>query len=521
MEGSAGTGERFELRGQLGVGASGAVYRVLDRERGEEVALKTLRRVSGADLYRFKREFRALTGVHHPNLATLHELFVVGNEWMFTMELVDGVRFDEWVRPAGALDEARLRGALGQLADGLCALHAIGKIHRDLKPSNVLVDRAGRTVILDFGLAVHPGNVDRTHEGGSVGTIAYMSPEQAADLSLGPATDWYAVGVMLHEALTGARPIRGALHDVLRRKQLDPAPLELPADAPPDLAALCQRLLERDPERRADGADVLAVLGAELSETTRTMATAATGRKRAACDPDALAAMRAAFAASRDHLVVVIVRGPHGSGKSALYGTFVDEVRATTDALIFATVDNLREQTPMPMIDQAVDQLSTYLVGLPRHEAEAIVHDAAPLARVFPALRRVPQLQLPTLPHGKATSPAAIFRDGVQALRRVLARLGERRPLLFAADNGRGPAEAMAGPMVEHFTSGEDGEEPRVLMMLVIRPEAVPDNALLKHFARWRDERGGDLRFIDLTGDLSGDGGAGDTLPAHGGDPRG
>ncbi|KAB2899698.1 MAG: serine/threonine protein kinase, partial [Kofleriaceae bacterium] len=193
MEGSAEGGERFELRGELGVGGSGAVYRVLDHARGEEVALKTLRRVSGADLYRFKREFRALSGVHHPHLVTLHELFVVGTEWMYTMELVDGERFDRWVRPAGVLDEARLRDALRQLADGLHALHAAGKIHRDLKPTNVLVDRRGRVVILDFGLTVPPESVDRTHEGGSVGTIAYMSPEQAADLPLGPATDWYAV----------------------------------------------------------------------------------------------------------------------------------------------------------------------------------------------------------------------------------------------------------------------------------------------------------------------------------------
>jgi serine/threonine protein kinase len=218
---AADTAERFEMRGELGVGATGAVYRVLDRRRGEEVALKTLRRVSGSDLYRFKREFRSLTGIHHPNLATLHELYVVGNEWMFTMELVVGERFDQYVRPGGELDEARLRDALRQLADGLCALHAAGKIHRDLKPSNVLVDRQGRCVILDFGLVVPTENADRTHEGGSVGTIAYMSPEQAADLPLTDATDWYAVGVMLHEALVGVRPIRGSPQDIFLRKQVE------------------------------------------------------------------------------------------------------------------------------------------------------------------------------------------------------------------------------------------------------------------------------------------------------------
>ncbi|MBZ0238744.1 MAG: serine/threonine protein kinase, partial [Deltaproteobacteria bacterium] len=257
-----GERDRFELRGELGVGATGAVYRVLDRHRGQEVALKTLRRVHGADLYRFKREFRSLVGFHHPNVAELHELFSVDDEWMYTMELVAGVRFDAWVRaqPArlavedlsdstvqvprtggggGTLDEARLRAALRQLADALLALHATGKVHRDLKPSNVLVETGGRVVILDFGLVVEHENLDRTHDGGSVGTVAYMSPEQSADLPLGPATDWYAVGVMLYEALTGKRPFAGAASDVIERKRLEdaPPPSAIAPGVPADLEA--------------------------------------------------------------------------------------------------------------------------------------------------------------------------------------------------------------------------------------------------------------------------------------------
>jgi eukaryotic-like serine/threonine-protein kinase len=496
----ADTGERFELRGELGIGATGAVYRVFDRQRGEEVALKTLRRVSGADLYRFKREFRALAGVHHPNLATLHELFVVGNEWMFTMELVDGVRFDEYVRPGGQLDEVRLRDALRQLVDGLCALHAIGKIHRDLKPSNVLVDRGGRTVILDFGLAVPTENADRTHEGGSVGTIAYMSPEQAADLPLTEATDWYAVGVMLHEALVGVRPIRGSPQDIFLRKQIEEAPaLENLAGAPEDLAELCTLLLDRNPELRADGDEVLAALGADISPATRAIAQAASARKRIAADHAGLVVLRDALAASREHFVVVVVRGGRGTGKTALLDTFVDEVRERhEDALVLTTRDNAREQTPLPGVDQAVDQLSAFLLGLSRRDAEEILHDAAPLARIFPALRRIPLLQMPTLPQAKAAPPADPFGDGIRALRRVLHRISVSRPVLWTVDDGRGPGPERARLLTDHLATGIESERPRVLIVTALHPDAVEGNALLANMIRWRDEKNGDLRFIDL-----------------------
>src|SRR5688500_15688876 len=105
---------RFELRGELGSGGMGYVHRVFDQQRGEEVALKSLRAQSARDIYRFKREFRSLADLTHPNLVMLHELFSVGEQWMFTMELVDGVPFHRWARPNGPgapVDVTRLRRA--------------------------------------------------------------------------------------------------------------------------------------------------------------------------------------------------------------------------------------------------------------------------------------------------------------------------------------------------------------------------------------------------------------------------
>src|SRR5438094_6525886 len=100
---------RFEVRGTLGTGGAGVVYRAFDRQLQREVALKLLRRASGRDLYRFKREFRALADIVHPNLVALHELQATGDEWYFTMELVEGVSFIDWVRPARFPGPARTR----------------------------------------------------------------------------------------------------------------------------------------------------------------------------------------------------------------------------------------------------------------------------------------------------------------------------------------------------------------------------------------------------------------------------
>ena len=516
-----GERDRFELRGELGVGATGAVYRVLDRHRGQEVALKTLRRVHGADLYRFKREFRSLVGFHHPNVAELHELFSVDDEWMYTMELVAGVRFDAWVRaqPArlavedlsdstvqvprtggggGTLDEARLRAALRQLADALLALHATGKVHRDLKPSNVLVETGGRVVILDFGLVVEHENLDRTHDGGSVGTVAYMSPEQSADLPLGPATDWYAVGVMLYEALTGKRPFAGAASDVIERKRLEdaPPPSAIAPGVPADLEALCLALLSRDPARRPDGAAVLAALGAAPSPETRAILAAAAQRPEPA-DPRALAWAREALAASRDHMVVAMLHGPHGAGKTRVLEALLDELAADPEALVISGSDDSRVQTMLPGLDQALDRLSAHVMSLARADIDSLVHDAAPLARMFPALRRIPALQLPTLPLSRPQTPEEIIHDGLGALRRVFRRLGEQKKLVLAVDNSRVWDDPEARMMTDHFVGPE---MPRMLVLLCMDADRFADNRGVDDFRRWARDHGGDLRFFELGG---------------------
>jgi len=170
--------ERFEIVRTLGAGGMGIVYEAIDRKRGGRVALKTLKRLDGESLLRFKREYRTVQELQHPNLISLGDLVEERGSWFFTMDLVHGVDLMQYVRehasplestvsgghrdePIGSerrgavFDEQRLRDSLRQLAEGLSFLHASGLVHRDLKPSNVLVEDAGRVVILDLGLVSH------------------------------------------------------------------------------------------------------------------------------------------------------------------------------------------------------------------------------------------------------------------------------------------------------------------------------------------------------------------------------
>ncbi len=155
--GFSGT-DRYRLIRKLGEGSMGVVYAAYDTHRDEEVALKTLNRLDPTSIYQIKKEFRALADVVDDQLVALYDLVSDSGHWFFTMELLEGFHFLEYVRPDG-LDEARTRLATRQLAAGIATLHDEGVLHRDLKPSNVIVTHEGRAVILDFGIS---GNVATT-----------------------------------------------------------------------------------------------------------------------------------------------------------------------------------------------------------------------------------------------------------------------------------------------------------------------------------------------------------------------
>lgn len=200
---------QYRLIRELGRGGMGMVFEAKHLQRGHRVALKTLPAVDGRSLHFFKQEFRRMAEINHPHLIGLHSLEEDHGHWYFTMDLVEGTDFLSFVRPGGSLDEQRLRSAFSQLVSGVLKLHAENLIHRDLKPSNVMVSAEGRLIVLDLGLAHQSQQSSLKSTATVAGTPEYMAPEQAIDGNVDGAADWYSVGVMLYEAISGKRPFVG------------------------------------------------------------------------------------------------------------------------------------------------------------------------------------------------------------------------------------------------------------------------------------------------------------------------
>jgi len=432
---------RFRPLALLGRGSMGVVYRVHDQEMGTDVALKTLAVRDPGELYRLKNEFRSLAGVIHPNLVELYELFVDEQQCFFTMELVDGVDFIKYVRrDADRADYERLTEVLRQVVLGLAAVHAEGKLHRDVKPSNVLVTSGGRVVVLDFGLVTLLGGAQAGDtQSGLVGTLAYMAPEQAWGKEPNPAADWYSVGVMLYEALTGHLPFEGPAARMLadRGRTTPVAPRALVVDVPEDLNALAVALLDPEPARRPGPEEILGKLQSRPG---------AAGQPRHVSDEAAavpfvgrteeLAELRRAFACLSDRQPnVVVVEGPSGIGKSELVRRFLAEIETDEQAVVLDGRCHPYEAVPYKALDSLVDRLSRFLMTLPDAAAAALVpRHAAALTRLFPVLGRVPALAS-WQERDDTAEPYEVRRRGFAGLREVLERIGDRRPLVLWIDD--------------------------------------------------------------------------------------
>jgi serine/threonine protein kinase/tetratricopeptide (TPR) repeat protein len=491
--------ERFVVRRRIGSGGMGAVYEAYDRERNETVALKTLRWRDPTAIYRLKKEFRSLSDVAHPNLVSLYELVAEGDDWFYTMELVDGVDFLTYVRPVSAHarppaldagtrpaspppDVERLRQTVRQLAGGVAALHRAGILHRDLKPSNVLVTPAGRVVILDFGLAavVGSGPSVRTAEEGLWGTVAYMAPEQSAG-EYGPASDWYTVGVMLHEALTGQLPFDGTTPEILVAKAQREAPpaREVVAGLPRDLADLSHALLARRVGRRPGDEQVLRRLGALEWEAAPAAVAGPPGHPTVLIGrDDELARLEDAFAAAcAGSGVALYVYGPSGIGKSALVRCFTGGLEGDGRALVLSGRCYERESVPYKALDGVVDHLSRHLRSLPSAEVGPLVPaDVAALTRLFPVLSRVEAFARMPSPEREVSDPLELRRLAFGALRELFSRLSARRPLVVCIDDLQW-ADLDSTALLEDLMRPPDA--PAMLMVACFRAEDLESQTFL------------------------------------------
>ena len=446
MDYDFGGTDRFEVTARLGEGAMGVVYRALDRERNETIAIKTLRNLDGEGLLRFKNEFRSAQSLQHPNLVSLGELIERNGRWFFTMELVDGVDFYRYVSPhrergdggGPPCDHERLRSALGQLAGGLAALHRAGFVHRDIKPSNIIVSRGGRVVLLDFGFvtAANERSSDRV-----VGTVAYMSPEQAASLPVGPESDWYSVGVVLFEALTGVQPFDGMPLEVLMAKQhrTAPRPSALIGGIPADLDQLCADLLRTAPADRPSEAEVLRRLGVDPGPATSGSSSTNLPHSLFIGREAELDQLDEAFRACRaGQAVVVFIQGESGIGKSSLVRAFTSRLSETADnVLVLHSNCHERESVPYKAFDGVADNLSKHLVALPTVEAAMLIPDhISPVAEVFPVLRRCEVVARAARPASRsAVEPTELRARVFSGLREMFGRLASRQPVVLVIED--------------------------------------------------------------------------------------
>ena len=477
---------RFDILAPLGRGASGIVYRVRDRETGNELALKTLSSPDANEAYHLKAEFRSLAQISHPNLVQLEELFASNSECFFTMELLQGSTFADFATAvAGApsvrvwSSEAidRLTDVVLQLVTGISALHAEGKLHRDIKPSNVVVTDDGRAVLVDFGLCSELRLAERAR-GQLVGTLLYMAPEQAWGKPLTPAADWYAFGAILYEALAGRLPFGGEGPTTGSRILLD-------KDTPPPvpevgglLAELAAALLHPDPTRRPGPAAILEKLrpADAIPRSHRELRTARpplfVGREAE------LAVLAAALAeVEQGRPAVVDVRGASGLGKTELLAHFVAGLRNARTAVVFRGRCHPQESVSYNGFDGIIDELSEWLRELPDAAvAELLPGDVSALRALFPVLGRIEAVAH----RGGAeetVDPFALRQRAFRALRDLFARLGELHTIVLTIDDLQWAGADTAALLADVFRAPH---MPRALLVLAYRGDDEASETLLR-----------------------------------------
>jgi serine/threonine protein kinase/tetratricopeptide (TPR) repeat protein len=480
---------QYELVRELGRGGFGVVYEARHLQRGDRVALKTLPTMQDglslsardADrLHRFRREFRSLADVNHPNLVGMQSLEVDGEYWFFTMDLVDGVDFLDYVRPVNKLDIERLFRVLPQLVRGIIALHQMGIVHRDLKPSNVMVSRDGHLAILDFGLVAElqhlSGETLSMASRQFAGTPRYAAPEQIFGERTA-AIDWYAVGTMLFEAITGEAPIQGSGIELMFRKKTDDPPrLAERSELPTELAALIpliDELLQREPSKRPGDEAIANRLGVRL-DSTRYDSSSEEGStadsragnskgsydgelaKSAGSQEDELLIGRETQLTQLEHLFgafiatgkpqVAFISGCSGEGKTSLANAFLNSPRRQTACLLLPGRCYDRESVPFKAIDCWIDPLVGFLLARPQNELSAwLPRDIPMLAQLFPVLRRVPSIAERCTSDLSTMDSRQVRNRAFAAFRELLRNVSRSTPLiLFIDDLQWGDADSAA-----------------------------------------------------------------------------
>jgi predicted ATPase len=340
----------YEVREPLGSGGMGEVYLARDPRLGRELALKLLPPQATDDVApveRFVREARAASALNHPNVITIYEIGEAEAGWYIAMELVRGetLRALAGTAPRSTDEVARL-GA--QIARALAVAHAAGIVHRDVKPENVMVRPDGYVKVLDFGIArlvsTDAGRMTAveappTVAGRAVGTLRYMSPEQACGEAMTAATDIFSLGIVLHELATGTHPFAAASEVATASAIITaaaPAPSALNPAVPAEFDTLVARMLDKDPTRRPAAVEVeltLAEIGRGPTVAVPTRKTTAPERHTVGREGERRMLRQALEEVESGHGLLVSVAGEPGIGKTTLVEEFLADVSGASRPL--------------------------------------------------------------------------------------------------------------------------------------------------------------------------------------------
>lgn len=457
----------------------GVVYEAFDLIDQRPVALKLLRGSHPAGIAQFKHEFRALADINHPNLVPLYHLAHQDGQWMFSMAYVEGPPVLAYVQGVGARDHAdsafplqrvaspleetaaqhpsrkpdpviavargpvpihvgRLEQSLLHISEALHYLHEAGRLHRDVKPSNILVSASDhRVMICDFGLVTSMGATGGGSPGNRqvVGSLGYMAPEAILRDPLGPKSDWYSVGCLLFECLTGRLPFEKQLQTdpYIKTTAQAPDPRELVPHLPEHLATLCRHLLEPVPDERAGYDDVVQQLrGSPRSggHGSRRAKNVFVGREQE------LKRLHEAFKASHDGFEMAYVTAGSGMGKTALVESFLESLDGHPAPLVLRGRCREVESVAFKGFDEIVDGLQEYLLSMSSRRARPLIpKNAGSLARLFPVMSAVTAIADGAQDEPPPKNPVEVRRQAFDTLRELLARISTHRSLVLFIDD--------------------------------------------------------------------------------------
>ena len=335
---------RYRIVARLGGGGMGEVYRARDLTLDRDVALKVVTPAGAANentIRRFLREAQAASALNHPNIVSVFDVGECEAGPFLVMELVEGRTLRDVVRGAPGVEALKRIGA--QAARALAAAHGAGILHRDIKPDNLMVRTDGYVKVLDFGLARAMAAFDPeastgtaigvgaavTGKGEVLGTVPYMSPEQARNEGVGPPSDVFALGVVFYEVLTGRHPFESGAAVAMVARMLSDTPVppsRLVEDTPPELDALIGRMLDKEPHRRPSAVEVEAELENAFGTAPKGGRDGSQASARHTVGRDgALSELRRAFdTAAGGQGCLLALSGEPGIGKTTLAEEFID-----------------------------------------------------------------------------------------------------------------------------------------------------------------------------------------------------